>query len=245
MDDVGASSKRYEIYSRVPFGNILFLKYLPLFKAWGPYHELTIEEWRNILDVLARHDAALTVGVTACWVEADGTLIPFNEKWPDQARLMKEGVTNGLLEIANHGLTHCVVGRHLPRLLAGNRTFHREFHSWLPKEIHETHIARSQTILQDYFELPVVTLIPPGNVWTEETEHAAFRHGIRYVSSQEELTTSGTTRNGLTFVSTGRGIAFHDRELVLNGVSWLSQRLHQSAADGFDIVSVSRCASDF
>jgi len=47
MDDVGAASKRHEVYGRtrlsvgpvrVPFpGNLLWLKYLPPIKSWGPY----------------------------------------------------------------------------------------------------------------------------------------------------------------------------------------------------------------
>ena len=52
MDDVGAASKRNEVYgltrvapraeSALPFpGSFLFLKYLPPIKRWGPYRELT------------------------------------------------------------------------------------------------------------------------------------------------------------------------------------------------------------
>ena len=33
MDDVGASTKHFEVYSKKIFGNFLFLKYLPYFRA--------------------------------------------------------------------------------------------------------------------------------------------------------------------------------------------------------------------
>src|SRR3989442_5561 len=53
LDDVGASSKRYEVYSTRSWGlgrlrisgNWLFLKYLPGVKRWAPYRELTAAEW--------------------------------------------------------------------------------------------------------------------------------------------------------------------------------------------------------
>ena len=59
LDDVGAASKRHEVYGltrvrvgrlAVPFpGNFLFLKYLPPIKRWGPYRELSASEWTAML----------------------------------------------------------------------------------------------------------------------------------------------------------------------------------------------------
>src|SRR5262245_46231072 len=78
LDDVGAASKQHEVYGatripvgslRLPFpGNLLFLKYLPPIKRWGPYPELTAAEWHAILAALAERGATLTVAVTAGWV---------------------------------------------------------------------------------------------------------------------------------------------------------------------------------
>jgi hypothetical protein len=75
MDDVGAASKRHEVYGltrlnvgpvRLPFpGNLLWLKYLPPIKRWGPYRELTASEWHAILETLTAAGARMTVGVTA------------------------------------------------------------------------------------------------------------------------------------------------------------------------------------
>jgi hypothetical protein len=72
IDDIGASTKQFEVYSKRRFGNFLFLKYLPWFKAWGPYQEMSADEWQQVLDLLTKCPAKLTVGVTASWVEKDG-----------------------------------------------------------------------------------------------------------------------------------------------------------------------------
>ena len=62
MDDVGASTKKYEVYSKKIFGNFLFLKRLKYFKAWGPYRELNEFEWNDILKLLYNFNCKLTVG---------------------------------------------------------------------------------------------------------------------------------------------------------------------------------------
>ena len=87
MDDVGTSSKKFNVYSKYPFCNTLFLKYLPPFRAWGPYNELSEEKWFDILDLLSKLNAKLTIGVTACYVTKDSSLIPFYEKFPGQAKI--------------------------------------------------------------------------------------------------------------------------------------------------------------
>lgn len=92
MDDVGAASKHHEVYGRtrlglgpvyIPFpGNWLWLKYLPPIKRWGPYRELSPDEWHGVLEALAAAGARMTVAITAAWVEADGTLTPFPKNFP-------------------------------------------------------------------------------------------------------------------------------------------------------------------
>ena len=65
---------------------------------------------------------------------------------------------DGIIEIANHGLTHCVLIENLfyPRPFSSNRKFHREFWKWLSPEIHKEHIYRSQEILSNYFNEDIV-----------------------------------------------------------------------------------------
>jgi hypothetical protein len=129
-----------------------------------------------------------------------------------------------------------VVGRHLPQAFGPNREFHREFWPWIPSEVHEEHLRRSQQFLIDYFRGSVETFIPPGNVWTEQTEKAAVENGIRYLSSRESLAPTGTTRNGILFVGDGQVLAFHDMEIVLFGVGWLEALLETHRA--FRLVTV-------
>lgn len=219
LDDVGASTKRYEVYSNRPWGNWLFLKYLPGLKAWGPYRELDASEWYEALEILRRASARMTVAVTAAWADRADRLTPFPSKFPAQAEALREGVREGLIEIANHGLTHCVLEDNvfLPHWFTSNRVYHREFWEWVPAAVQEHHIDRAQDILQSYFGVPVVTFVPPGNVFTRDTLAIAERHGLRYVSCIAKPEKVGA----LAVVGNDDVVAFHDRDLVLNGVGWL------------------------
>jgi peptidoglycan/xylan/chitin deacetylase (PgdA/CDA1 family) len=233
LDDVGAASKRHEVYGvtrlqigslALPFpGNLLFLKYLPPVKRWGPYRELTAGEWERILAVLEAAGSRMTVGVTAGWVEADGRIVPFPRKFPEVAAVIRRAVERGRLEVANHGYTHCVLeGRRFrPRLFSGNRAEHREFHDWLPAEVHRDHLVRAQTILQDFLGLPVVTFVPPGNVFARETLTAAVAAGLRYLSCLNPGRWGPV--EGITFVDDRDVIAIHDRDVVRGGVDVLER----------------------
>lgn len=233
MDDVGAASKRHEVHGltrlplgplTVPFpGNWLWLKYLPPIKRWGPYRELRAPEWHRILETLAAARARMTVGITAAWVEDDGRLTPFPRKFPEEARVIREGVGAGLLEVANHGLTHCLVDERAfrPRLFTGNRSYHREFYDFVPPERQQANIRRAQDILSDAFATAIVTLVPPGNLLQPVTAEIALRQGIRFLSYG-----APTTRGGiLPVVGDECGLVFHDRDIVLDGVAWLRARL--------------------
>ena len=227
MDDVGAASKQNEQYSKRwrGVGNFLWLKRLAYFRAWGPYRELTAVEWDGIFQVLSAANARLTVAVTAAWVESGGTLVPFPKKFPDEAAKLREGMNAGLLEIANHGLTHCVLegGKFPPRAFSSNRRYHREFWDWLPEETHIRHIRTSQEILEGYFQTAITTLVPPGNVYAKATLRAGKAHGITTVNCN--VREGHALLEGLTVVGNESVIAFHDRELVLFGVDWLRDLL--------------------
>lgn len=243
LDDVGASSKLYEIYGRtrvgpLPFpGNVLFLKRVPGIKRWGPYRELGAAEWERLLTVLEAAGARLTVAITAGWVEWSARVVPFPQKFPAQAATIRDGVRRGLLEVANHGYTHCVLaGRAFrPRAFAGNRSYHREFLDTVPDSLQREHLARSQAILQDYFATPVVTFVPPGNAFTRATAEMAVEHGLRILSCYDAGRWGPVA--GLTFVDDARVQILHDRDLVLGGVESLSRVLARSAG-GFTTVRV-------
>lgn len=231
MDDVGAASKEHEVYARrLPLpgragdlGNVLFLKYLPPLRAWGPYRELTAPEWSAILAILRAARAVLTVAVTAAWVERSGRLVPFPERFPGAAAAIRGGVDAGVLEVADHGLTHCVLDdrRFLPRAFGGNRTYHREFWDWIPAERQHEHLERAQRIFRDWLGAAPVTFVPPGNVFGEATLRAARSVGLRVVS----CATTPRVVDGLHVVGNGGVDAFHDRDVVLGGVDWLERRI--------------------
>jgi len=222
IDDIGASTKRYEVYSKTLIGNILSLKYHYPFKAWGPYEELTVEKWKSILEVLNKYNAKLTVGVTAAWVEEDGALVSFPEKFPEQSDLLKSASQQGVIEVANHGLTHCVVGHHLPRKFSSNRKFHREFWDWLPYSTHLEHIETSQKIFQDWLGHDPTTLIPPGNVFSMNTLKAVKESKINIINSY--MSVAGD-EEGVRIIDDSRIDAFHDREIELYGVGWLERKI--------------------
>jgi len=235
LDDVGASSKRYEVHSERTWrlgswtisANWLFLKYLRGLGRWGVYREMRADEWLEVLRLLENHRARLTVSVTAAWADSQARLVPFPKKFPEQAATLKEGAQAGLLEIANHGLCHCVLTRNAfkPKWFAGNRPFHREFWDWVPPSVHEDHIRRSQDILHGYFEEDIVTFVPPGNVFTDQTLEIAGRYGLRYVSCQTRPRACGN----LAVIGDEHVTPLHDRDIVLQGVRWF-ERLLESVA---------------
>lgn len=237
MDDVFASSKRYEVYGRegVPLSNFLFIKYLPGIAKWGPYRELNVAQWQEIIELLLRFKSKITLGITAAWVEKDNSLVSFYKKYPAEAGIIRDGVKAGVIEPANHGLTHCVVGRHRPRLFTSNRKYHREFWDWVPLYVQEEHLRRSQEELTEYFSYPVVTFIPPGNVWGNETLAIAAKYGLKYIScyGADNLVGSNVA---LRPIPEKAVISFHDREIALFGVNWLENLL--KAQEGNKVVSL-------
>ena len=240
LDDVGAASKRHEVYGltrlrvgplALPFpGNLLFLKYLPPIKRWGPYRELSAPEWEGVLEALEAAGSRMTVAITAGWVETDGSITPFPRKFPDAASVLRTAAHRNLVEVANHGYTHCVLRDRLfrPRPFAGNREFHREFHDWLPAQTHRDHICRAQDILEQFFGVRVVTFIPPGNVFSRTTLEVAASAGIRYVSCLDPGRYGAVA--GLTWVGGDNVVAIHDRDLVLDGLETLHRLLEGRVA---------------
>ena len=227
MDDPGASTKQFEQYAKHGVPSWGPLKRHGPWRGWGPYHELTAEHWEQIISLLQRHDAKLTVAVTASWVTETGERIPFDHRFPAQTAVLRQAVAAGLVEIANHGLTHCVEADRafLPQPFTSNRKYHREFWEWVPAKVHREHLEQAQKILQQTFSTEVVTFVPPGNVWTQDTEQAAAAVGLQYLTAADRTLPDVKKRNGLTFVTEQTTTLFHDRELALHGTAWLEQLL--------------------
>ena len=68
-----------------------------------------------------------------------------------------------------------------------------------------------------------VTFVPPGNVFTDDTLDIAARYGLRVVS----CATPPRAHPHLTIVGNEQVLAFHDREIVLDGIGWLRARLDE------------------
>jgi peptidoglycan/xylan/chitin deacetylase (PgdA/CDA1 family) len=147
--------------------------------------------------------------------------------------VLKNACTEGIIEIANHGLSHCVIGKHLPRLFTSNRKFHREFWPWLDEKVHYEHIKKSQQILQEYFGTAITTLVPPGNVFSEATIKAAAQFGIKLINCN---TKSGTV-NSIRILGDENVFAFHDRDIMLGGTEWLGKQLRAKSDVEYCFVS--------
>ena len=171
LDDIGASSKRWEVYSRWRPANVGPLKWVWPFKAWGPYREMTPKELDNLFAACELHGSRMTVAVTAAWVERDGTLTPYPVKFPEQAMVIKKWADLGIVEVANHGLTHCVRGQHRPRWLQGNRRWHREFFPGMSKAEMLERVHAAQTILSRWLRKAPMTFVPPGYQFPFELAH--------------------------------------------------------------------------
>lgn len=239
IDDIGASSKFFEVYSKKGkgLGNFLFLKFLPGLRAWGPYREMKAVEWQEITALLQRKNAKLTVGITASWVEFSGKLTPFPLKFQSEAKAIKEGVEKGLLEIAIHGLTHCQTHNQLfrPKLFKGNRQYHREFLPELPYEWHFNNLKQAKNILEEYFEKKIELFIPPGNLYGDHTVKACQELGIKILNCKTE----DNQKENLKIISNKQVFAFHDKEIVELGVKWLSLQINKIKEKGHEFCFVS------
>ena len=227
MDDVNASSKYYNQYSkkwrRFPIGNIGFLKKTNFFKAWAPYEELSPNTWERIYKIIENYNSRLTIAITATWVTKNKELIPVYENIPEQVKIINEGVKKGLFEIANHGLTHCVLinNKYLPKYFSGNRKYHREFWEWIPEEIHLYNIKHSQNILEKTFNIRPKIFVPPGNVFTNKTLKYAKDNGLTMMNCNF----SNKTNFEITSLNNENVFDFHDREIAIYGTKWLEDNI--------------------
>jgi len=226
IDDIGASTKNFA----ARYG-VLGSYFLSLFKTKNnlmklPYQELIIEEWGRFFSIFQKYNIVPIVAVTASWVDEKNNLIPFPEKFPEESDFLKRMSISGRVVIANHGLTHCVVEKHLPGMLSNNRRYQREFWPYLDQSAHNDHIQQSQEILENFFEKPITIFVPPGNVWSFKTYQALKNTNIRKVISLNYMLDSGEAMDGIEFVDDKKDFfVCHDRELKILGESWLKEKV--------------------
>jgi len=231
IDDIGASSKHYNQHTKHRWLDFWFLKRIKPFARWAVYNELTAQEWLRFLDIFEKYNIKPIVSVTAAWVNENSRLTPFPEKFPEQAKLLKTAFLNDKIIIANHGLTHCVVGKHLPKFWTGNRKYHREFWSYLSQNVHNEHIIKSQNILESFFEKPIKMFVPPGSIWSIKTYLALKQTNIRQVISKNYMMDSEQDMQDIEFIDDRQDFFnFHDRELKLYGKEWLIKKIQEYKA---------------
>lgn len=240
IDDIGAAAKLYAKHikprinlfgKRIPlprFLNIGLLRTSKLLRGWAKYEELEPEEWDKILNIFQDYSQIPIIAITACWVESGSKMIPFPDKFPREAEFLKSKLKEKHIIIANHGLTHCVLGKQNPGIFGSNQTYWREFHLYLDSSIHEGHILKSQQILEGYFEEAVTCFVPPGNVWCKATYEALKKTNIKTVISNRYMSDYDAEMDGIKYVDDKYGILnIHDRELKLFGPSWLREQLEK------------------
>ncbi len=239
IDDIGASTKHFEQHGKklftyrgipyfyFPFANIGFFKRIWPFRRWGKYDELTAREWRTFLTIFKEKKIIPIIAITAAWVDERGELTPYPEKFPEAAQVLKQAAKQGEIIIANHGLTHCVVGKHRPLFWHSNRQWHREFLESIPFDQQRDHIIRAQSILESFFEQPIEIFVPPGNQWCRATYLALAGTHIKKVISLRYMNDSTESMRGIEFIDDRHGFFnFHDRELKLYGVNWLLKKIN-------------------
>jgi peptidoglycan/xylan/chitin deacetylase (PgdA/CDA1 family) len=180
----------------------------------------------KILEIFEKNNIVPVVAITATWVDENSKLIPFPEKFPKEAEFLKQAFLQDKIVVANHGLTHCIIGKHLPKFFKSNREFHREFYSRMEQTWHDEHIKKSQNILENYFGKKVEYFVPPGNIWSEKTYKAFTGTNIKFVLSNKYMEDYDEEMVGIKFIKDGEAMtAFHDRELKLFGSRWLEKFL--------------------
>jgi hypothetical protein len=238
IDDIGAATKEFEQHGRkwfnifgkkilyFPLANFWFFKRINPFKRWAKYNELTASEWREFIEIFKKNNIIPVVAITACWVDKQGKLIEFPNKFKEEANFLKKAFHRGEIIIANHGLTHCVVGKHLPLFWGSNRSSWREFLPDLPQELHTSHIKKSQNILENFFEKPIKIFVPPGNVWSYKTYIAIKNTNIDTIMSNRYMMDSNQITEGVNFIAdSDKTFVFHDRELKIFGKGWLIKKI--------------------
>lgn len=225
IDDFGASTKKFEIYgkTRLKFNeytlpipipkqltNFLFFKKFKYWKGWGPYEELSPEQIERMIVFCKDNKLKFSLAVTAGWVDKNSNIIPFDKKFPKQLNLLKKGVECGVFEILSHGLTHCIVGKHLPKNFSSNRKFHREFYDYLPKNKILDHLNKSKDILENAFNTNIDILVPPGNVYGRKTIEGCLKAGYKILTCN----TKTRVEDGLIILGNENIIDLHDKDFV-------------------------------
>lgn len=196
IDDLGASSKAYEQWSRTRWANIGPFKRWRPWKAMGPYREMDGKEIDSLAWRLAEYHSRATLAITATWRDPHKGLIPYREKFPHQAEVIRHWVDRDVFEIAMHGYTHTNLAvDHRPRFWSGNRAAHREFvEASFPAN--DTRLYCMTELFYQWLGCRPTILVPPGFVFPYDTFKNVY--GLRIWRKEWDVNV----------------LALHDRDLV-------------------------------
>ncbi len=209
------------------FANWLFIKRTKILKGWAPFPEISPKKLLEISNLLQKFDCSATLAITATFLDENSKFIPFFEKYPEQSKIIKDGVRKKIFHIANHGLTHCVVNKkkYLPKLFSSNRKYHREFYNWIPYSIKEDHIIKSNKLLEKYFNIKIDTFVPPGNVWCKDTEEILIKEGIKIILTDKKNINSN--KQELKVINYDM-ISIHTKDIVEGSKEYFSNLLKEN-----------------
>ena len=231
IDDIGASTKEFNLYGKntlkiknriVSFppiiSNFLLMKRLPIFSGWAKYKELEYSDWIRIIEVLKEKKSILNVAITACWVNKNSELKRFDEKFPEQVEIIKYGINEGLIYLVNHGLTHCIPGKHIPLRFSSVQKYHREFTKFLSLEKQFMHLKESQRIIKNIFGQEPLIFTPPGNMYNEDTLISMQKLGLKTIQCERNTSHQPSdiilTKYGIKHISNKNIFVIHDRDIV-------------------------------
>ena len=245
IDDVGASTKEFNLYGKntlkiknriISFppiiSNFLFMKRLPIFSGWAKYKELEYNDWIRIIEVLKEKKSRLNVAITACWVNKNSELKRFDEKFPEQVEIIKYGIKEGLIYLINHGLTHCIPGKHLPLRFSSVQKYHREFTKFLPLEKQFMHLKESQRILKEIFGQEPLIFTPPGNMYNENTLISMQKLGLKTIQCERNISHQPSdimlTKYGIKHICNKNIFVIHDRDIVKGNSNYFENIMSNS-----------------
>ena len=244
IDDIGASTKEFNLYGRNTFSiykkiisfppilsNFLILKRIPFLSGWAKYRELEFNDWLEIINILKARNSKLNIAITACWVNKNGELQNFKDKYPEQVEIIKYGVKENLFYILNHGLTHCIPGRHLPLKFGSVQKFHREFTSYLSLEKQFMHLRESQRILEEIFGKRPRILTPPGNMYNEDTLISMKKIGLNIIQCDRNKSHQPSDEillnYGIKHIPNDNIQVIHDRDIVKGDYQFFQRLMSQ------------------
>jgi hypothetical protein len=220
IDDIGASTKQFERHSTKFKGliNVGPLKNRQFFGDWGPYDEITpsiLGEFIRFVKSDQFSNPVVILGITASYVNYDGSLITFDKYAPNLYKYILELEAMGNVVIGCHGLTHCVLKnkKFRPKFWGSNRIYHREFHDWLPRETLSNHLYMATSILRSIFK-DVSVIIPPGNLLNQYTLDVAENLDYKFLSTEDNVINS-LNLSKIQPIKNDTCLRIHDRELAI------------------------------